>query len=174
MVSKTIGCVFESRLPCQNKTEFCSVLFFCRGMDAYSTSKRKFLARLRLTRKSLSANNMLITSLFRRFAPYGQAQVPCALRLTRKSLYANVTLITSLFRQSLTASPYESRLPCQNKTEFCSVLFFLQGNGRVFDQQAQVPCAVASDAKVSFYKYHAYYFAIPSLRSLRIASIRML
>ena len=168
-------------------------------MDAYSTSKRKFLARLRLTRKSLSANNMLITSLFRRFAPYvrysvaslltnrvykdimnivfnvfdRQAQVPCALRLTRKSLYANITLITSLFRQSLTASPYESRLPCQNKTEFCSVLFFLQGNGRVFDQQAQVPCAVASDAKVSFYKYHAYYFAIPSLRSLRIASIRI-
>ena len=70
VVSKTIGCVFESRLPCQNKTEFCSVLFFCRGMDAYSTSKRKFLARLRLTRKSLYANITLVTSLFRRFAPY--------------------------------------------------------------------------------------------------------
>ena len=65
---------------------------------------------------------------------------------------------------------FESRLPCQNKTEFCSVLFFLQGNGRVFDQQAQVPCAVASDAKGTLCKYHAYYFAIPSLRSLRIAS----
>ena len=69
---------------------------------------------------------------------------------------------------------FESRLPCQNKTEFFSVLFFLQGNGRVFDQQAQVPCAVASDAKVTLCKYHACYFAIPSLRSLRIASIRIL
>ena len=44
----------------------------------------------------------------------------------------------------------------------------------VFDWQAQVPCAVASDAKVTLCKYHAYYFAIPSLRSLRIASIRIL
>ena len=40
----------------------------------------------------------------------------------------------------------------------------------VFDQQTQVPCAVASDAKVTLCKYHACYFAIPSLRSLRIAS----
>ena len=42
----------------------------------------------------------------------------------------------------------------------------------VFDRQAQVPCAVASDAKVTLCKLYAYYFAIPSLHSLRIASYK--
>ena len=125
VVSKTIGCVFESRLPCQNKTEFLfGLIFFCRGMDAYSTSKRKFLARLRLTRKSLYANITLVTSLFRRFAPYesrlirilristltystSKRKFLARLRLTRKSFPANNMLITSLFRRF---APYESRL----------------------------------------------------------------
>ena len=54
VVSKTIGCVFESRLPCQEE-RIIPFFLFCRGMDAYSTGKRKFLARLRVTRKRLDA-----------------------------------------------------------------------------------------------------------------------
>ena len=52
VVSKTIGCVFESRLPCQEE-RIIPFFLFGRGMDAYSTGKRKFLARLRVTRKRL-------------------------------------------------------------------------------------------------------------------------
>ena len=126
MVSKTIGCVFESRLPCQNKTELMFSLIFLQGMDAYSTSKRKSFARLRLTRKQLGATGRIITSLF---------------------------------RQSLTA------------LNFCSVLYFAR-YGRVFDRQAQILCAVASDAKETQCDRQDHYFAIPSKPygfSLRIA-----
>ena len=58
-------------------------------------------------------------------------------------------LITSLFRRSLWLL-LTNRAPHQ-KTDY-SVLFVLQGNGRVFDRQAQVPCAVACDAKVTLCK----------------------
>ncbi len=63
--SKPVASPYESRLPCQEE-RIIPFFLFCRGMDAHSTGKRKFLARLRVTRKQLDAIGKLITSLFRR------------------------------------------------------------------------------------------------------------
>ena len=46
---------FSLRIALRTKKRIIPFFLFCRGMDAYSTGKRKFLARLRVTRKRLDA-----------------------------------------------------------------------------------------------------------------------
>ena len=118
-VSKTVGCVFESRLPCQivyrvfRYTIFFTLLFLTRN-------------RLRLT--LLFARFRSQTTLFRRCAPY-ESRLPCQIvyrvfrytiflrnlfltrnRLRLTLLFARFPSQTTLFRR---CAPYESRLPCQ-------------------------------------------------------------
>ena len=51
--SKPVASPYESRSAPKNG--IIQLFLFCMGIDAYSTSKRKFLARLRVTRKQLNA-----------------------------------------------------------------------------------------------------------------------
>ena len=115
-VSKTVGCVFESRLPCQIVYRVFRYTIFLRNL---------FLTR----------NRLRLTLLFALFRSQ-----------------------TTLFRR---CAPYESRLPCQIVYRVFRYTIF-------FTLFISHPQQVASDAFV--YSLPIANNAIPSLRSLRIAS----
>ena len=115
-VSKTVGCVFESRLPCQIVYRVFRYTIFLHNL---------FLAR----------NRLRLTLLFARFRSQ-----------------------TTLFRR---CAPYESRLPCQivyrvfRYTIFLRYLFLTRNRLRL---------------TLLFARFLVANNAVPSLRSLRIAS----
>ena len=139
VVSKTIGCVFESRLPCQEE-RIIPFFLFGRGMDAYSTGKRKFLARLRVTRKQLDSigqtyyfaipskpaaspyesrlcrNRRNKLNKLRGMDAYstGKRKFLARLRVTRKRLDAIGQTYCFAIPSKPVASPYESRSAPKN------------------------------------------------------------
>ena len=82
VVSKTIGCVFESRLPCQTAYRKIGRFFILAGLGA--SSRHASMLRIRVARDRANSLNVLSRSPRQRSLK-GESRLPCQTRLAQVS-----------------------------------------------------------------------------------------